>query len=232
MKIVICDDEIQYVNALKKHIEEYMKKRLLSFEIYTFTDPTEIIAGGVTCDLAFLDIQMEKANGISVAKELKKRNSKMIIFFITSYNEYQDDAMDLRAFRFFEKPFKAERLYSGLDKAMEYLSETYVDFYLQDGKAQQRILVDNIMYLENRNRKTILYEAECNYVTREKLEQWADKLPHSFFYRVHKSFIVNLHCVDRYNYTELYLNDGTRIPVSSRKQADFHKYWFSYLRRR
>ena len=65
-------------------------------------------------DLAFLDIQMDEVNGITLAKELKKRNSKIALFFVTNYDEYQDDAMDVNAFRFFSKPFDVGRLYSGL----------------------------------------------------------------------------------------------------------------------
>lgn len=232
MKIIICDDEIQYLNDLKKHIEEYMHNRYRKFDIDTATAPQDILNKNDSYDLAFLDIQMDDIDGISLAKELKKRNNKIIIFFVTSYNEYQDDAMDLRAFRFFQKPFNAERLYSGLDKAMEYINETYVDCYLQDGKDQTKILIDDIKYIERQNRKVYLNEINGQHITSENFEDWTAKLPHNFFYQVHKSFLVNLHYVDRYNYTELYLTDGTRIPIASRKQADFHKYWFSYLRRR
>lgn len=231
MKIIICDDELQYLTDLKKHIEEYMNNRYIKFDIDTYTDPSLVLNTDISYDIAFLDIQMEKFDGISLAKELKQRNNKVIIFFVTSYDEYQDDAMDLHAFRFFEKPFNAERLYLGLDKAMEYINETYIEFYLCDGKRQTKILVDDIIYIEHQNRKVFLNEKNGSHITTENLVEWKAKLPHSFFYQVHKSFIVNLHYVEEYNYTELYLIGGRRIPIASRKQADFHKYWFTYLRR-
>lgn len=232
MRILICDDEIKYLTDLKVHVEEYMNNRFLKFAIDTNTNPCEILNNGNSYDLAFLDIEMENINGISLAKELKQRNSKIAIFFVTSYNQYQDEAMDLRAFRFFEKPFNPERLYSGLDKAMEYIDEAYVDFYLYNDKSQHKILVDDVMYIEYQNRKVILNSTHGKYATKGKLEEWGELLPNTFFYQVHKSFLVNLHYVDRYNYTELFLNNGDRIPIASRKQADFHKYWFAYLRRR
>lgn len=43
---------------------------------------------------------MPDIDGISVAKELKNRNQKIVIFFVTAFDEYQDEAMDLHAFRF------------------------------------------------------------------------------------------------------------------------------------
>ena len=219
MKILICDDEIKYLTNLKVHVEEYMNNRFIKFTIDTSTNPTEIFDNDTAYDLAFLDIEMNEINGISLAQELKQRNGKVVIFFVTSYNKYQDDAMDLRAFRFFEKPFNPERLYSGLDKAMEYIDESYVDFYLYSDKSHH-------------NRKVVLNSTHGKYITKEKLEDWCELLPNTFFYQVHKSFLVNLHYVNRYNYSELFLNNGDRIPIASRKQSDFHKYWFAYLRRR
>lgn len=232
LKILICDDEIKYVTDLKVHIEEYMKNRFIGFSIDTATDPEEVLKNKEAYDLVFLDIQMSEIDGISLARELKLRNGKVVVFFVTSFNQYQDDAMDLRAFRFFEKPFDPNRLYAGLDKAMEYIDESYVDFFLQNDNSQHRVFVDEVRYIERQNRKVILYTNTDQYVTSRKFEEWCDLLPSSFFYQVHKSFLVNLHYVERYNYDELILTDGTNIPIASRKQADFHKYWFMYLRRR
>lgn len=232
MRILICDDEKKYIQDLKVHIEEYMNNRFVKFTLDFTTDPHDILNSNRSYELVFLDIQMNEINGISLAKELKIRNGKVVIFFITSYNQYQDDAMDLKAFRFFEKPFDPERLYSGLEKAMEYIDESYVDFYLCSDKSQCRVLVDDVIYVERQNRKVVLNTVQGQYITSKKLEECCEVLPSSFFYQVHKSFLVNLHYVDRYNYTELILNNGERIPVASRKQADFHKYWFQYLRRR
>ena len=231
MKILICDDESQYVERLKTHVQEYMRNRGIACSVYSVTDPSAVMDSTLSFDLAFLDIQMP-TDGITVAKELKRRNSKVAIFFVTSYSEYQDDAMDLRAFRFFEKPFDAERLYSGLDKAMEYIDGAYVDVYLFNEGAQRRVLVDDILYVTRENRRTLMVTKDASFFTRESFDEWCEKLPALFFYPVHKSFFVNLHYVEKYSYSELLLSDGTRIPVAPRRQADFHRYWFEYLRRR
>ena len=124
-----------------------MKNRFIEPDITAVTSPSQIMDGNTSYDLAFLDIQMEGIDGITLAKELKKRNSKTALFFITNYDEYQDDAMDLQAFRYFSKPFNVIRLYSGLDKAMEYIDGAYVDIFLHGDNAQQRILIDDILYI-------------------------------------------------------------------------------------
>ena len=232
MKILICDDEKQYLDVLCAHVQEYMSKRFIECEIIRATSPLEVIDQDLRYDLAFLDIQMEGMDGISLAKELKNYNSKLALFFVTNYEEYQDDAMDLRAFRFFSKPFDVGRLYSGLDKAMEYIDGAYIDIFLHGENAQQRIMVDDILYITRSNRKVELKTTLQSVTTRESFDDLCQKMPPLFFYQVHKSFCVNLHYVKQYSYSELYLTDGTRIPVAPRKQSSFHKFWFEYLRRR
>lgn len=232
MKILICDDEQQYIDKLKKHIEEFMRCRCANFEIHTANNSMSVVNSKEIYQLAFLDIQMTELDGISLAKILKERNSKIIIFFVTSYNIYQDDAMDLRAFRFFEKPYNTERLYSGLEKAMEYIDESYIDFYIYTNNEHKKILIDEVIYVERANRQVTLITTKGNYTTRETFDEWCEILQNSFFYIVHKSFIINLHYVTSYKYSEVFMQNNIRIPIASRRQADFHKFWFAYLRRR
>ena len=230
MKILLCDDQSNYLDELRLHVEEYMKNHFIKPEYVVSTSAEEIIASKDIFDLAFLDIQMGDIDGLTVAKELKRRNNKVVIFFVTNYPEFQDDAMDLRVFRFFEKPFDVNRLYSGLDKALEYLDETYIDVYLAQGGTHLKVLVDDIYYIKRENREIIVVTKNGEYKTTQTLEYWKEKLPNTFFYLVHKSFLINLHYVTKYSYTEVFINEDIRISVATRKQADFHKYWFMYLR--
>ena len=140
MKILICDDEIKYAEILRDHISEYMKNRMINFHFTLATDPEKVLNGNYYYDLAFLDIQMAGMNGIELAKKLKSANGKIALFFVTNFDGYQDDAMDLHAFRYFSKPFDIQRLYAGLNKAMEYIDGAYVDLYLYGQEDQHKIL--------------------------------------------------------------------------------------------
>lgn len=233
MKVLICDDEYNNLEILKKYISEYVAAHCLKADICSTTSSKDVFKNDVVYDLAFLDIQMPDIDGIAVAKELKSRNQKVVIFFVTAFDEYQDEAMDLHAFRFFEKPFDAQRLYASLDKALQYIDETYVDLFLYNCGEDKKILVDDIVYIRRENRKIILYTKDGNeYVTRRNLNEWMEELPNTFFYLVHKSFLVNLHYITKNSYSNIELNNCIEVPVASRKQVDFHKYWFQYLKRR
>lgn len=231
MRILICDDEQKFVNDLKFHIERYMQTHLINAEITTTVSPEEILKGDSVYDLAFLDIQMPGVDGITLGKELKSRNSKLILFYVTAYSDYLDEAMDLQIFRYFYKPFDEKRLYASLDRAMEYLDESYVDIIVEGGKESVKIPVDDIVYVRRENRKITVFTVDKEYVCKSGFDEILSKLPNTFFYLVHKSFLVNIHHITKYSYTEIYVGD-TRISVATRKQADFHKFWFDYVKRR
>ena len=229
MKILLCDDDKKSLDKLTVTVENYMKNRMFQYLIISTTSSKAIIENDEIYDLAFLDIQMEEVDGLKLAESLKKRNENIIIFFVTNHNEFQDDAMDLRIFRFFNKPFDEERVYAGLDKAMTYLNTNLVDIYLKDGKEHIKVFVNDICYVKRENRKVYIVTKSKTYETNENLENWIEKLPQTYFYLVHNSFFVNLHYITKYSYTELIVNND-RISIATRKQADFRKYWFNYLR--
>lgn len=231
MRILICDDEQKFVDELKFHIERYMQTHLINAEITTTVSPEEILKGDTVYDLAFLDIQMPGVDGITLGKELKNRNSKLILFYVTAYSDYLDEAMDLQIFRYFYKPFDEKRLYLSLDRAMEFLDESYIDIILTGGRESVKIPVDDILFVRRENRKITVFTVDNEYVCKSGFDEIISKLPNTFFYLVHNSFLVNVHHITKYSYGEIYVGK-TRISVATRKQADFHKFWFDYVKRR
>lgn len=58
---------------------------------------------------------MQGVNGIYVGSELKKQNENTIIFIVTSYMEYLDDAMRFQVFRYLSKPLDSQRFFRNMD---------------------------------------------------------------------------------------------------------------------
>lgn len=231
MRILICDDEECYIQPLRKCLEQYMAEHSIPFDITELSQPQIVLTSKEVFDIAFLDIQMEGVDGLTLAKELRRRNRNTALFFITNYEGYQDSAMDLQALRYFTKPFDQDRLTSGLDKALEYIDGAYVDVFLYSSGVQQRVQVDDILYLTLEGRKVAIQTDKNRFLVTGKLDDWLERFPHTFFRQPHKSFLVNLHHVDRYAYSELQMSDGTRIPIAPKKQPEFRHAWFEYIGR-
>lgn len=231
MRILICDDEEHDIVPLRECLEKYMQERNIPCEIRMTTSPEKAAASKEVFDIAFLDIQMEGLDGLALAQELRRRNTKTALFFITNYDGYQDSAMDLQALRYFTKPFDQDRLTSGLDKALEYIDGAYVDIFLYSKGVQKRIAVEDVLYLTLEGRKVAVQTAHDRYLVTGKLEDWLERFPHTFFRQCHKSFLVNLHHVELYSYSVLSMSNGARIPISPKKQPEFRRAWFEYIGR-
>lgn len=229
MKIAICDDNHVYVDEIKRMTEGFLENEISELQIYPFYNSEELYHSTETFDIAFLDIEMPPYSGIEVAKKLKEANPHIIIFIITSHNQYLDDAMDLNVFRYIQKPLDAKRLKAGLEKALKRIDDTIINFYLKQGKVSNSVTSNDIIYIETVGRSTKVVTVSSEYLSENKMAFWKEKLIASFFYRVHKSYIVNMNYITDYQRDSLVLFKKYQVPISYRKQAEFRKVFLSYI---
>ncbi len=231
MKILVCDDERQYVDEIKRHIEIFMQEHNISADYYTFDNGQAALQNPQYYDIAFLDVEIDSSNGIDLGKQLKLVNPNIVIFIITAYDKYLDDAMDLNVLRFLSKPLDTERLYAGLEKAINIIDTNILSVLLDDNKNYINLAVQDILYVEIVNRKIKVVTKDKVIFSKTQISFWKEKLVASFFYQTHKSFIVNIKHIKNYSKQELLMDNGDVIPVAFRKQAAFHKYFVSYYAR-
>lgn len=229
---IICDDEDCCIETIEKYLVKYCEEHKITCFYDCFNTAEEAINSDVTYNIAFLDVEMGEINGLKIAEHLKQKNKNIIVFFITDYEKYIDDAMNLFALRFIKKPLDYTRFYSGLDKAIELINEDVVEFYLKDSKKLLKIKSNEIIYIETIGHKTKVVTDNGVYYSGDLIDFWQKKLTHSSFYRIHKSFILNLDYINEYQRIEVKLSNGDIIPVSYRNQTAFRKYFYDYLKRR
>lgn len=113
MKIIICDDEKEYVDIVQQKVNSFLEEKNIVAEYTLYTDCQELMENSTEVfDMAFLDIEMGDIKGIQVAEKLKEANPHIVVFIITSYDHYLDEAMDLNVFRYIKKPLDEKRVFS------------------------------------------------------------------------------------------------------------------------
>ena len=229
MKIAICDDDKTYVDEIENCVRHLLQDRKISADFDLYFSSEKIYDSDSFYDVAFLDVEMEPYTGIEVAEKLKSINPYIIVFIITSYDKYLDEAMDLNVFRYIKKPLDVYRLKVGLDKAIESIDNTVYTFFLKQEKTSKSVNSNDIVYIETMGRFTKVVTTNGEYISDHKIDFWKEKLVASFFYQVHKSFIINLKHMTNYKRDAVTLLNKYEIPISYRKQSDFRSYFLRYF---
>ena len=234
MRIAICDDEKRICAILA----EKVGKICPGAEIITYASGKELLNADELPDILLLDIRMPEISGMDVAKILRDRDWRKILIFITGEEDQVFHSFDLQAFHFLVKPVADEKLKEVLDNARKEL-ERYGDISgkqdkcieIQSGTSHIRINLSQFLYAEVYDRKTILHMKKENIEYYGQLSA-LEGLVGKDFYRIHRSYLVNMKYVERYDRTSVTTLGGDNIPIARREYDGFLKAYMEYSRRR
>ncbi len=220
VKCVAIDDEPLALDVIRQFCH-----RLGGIELSAFTNPCEgmeyIIANKP--EIVFLDIEMDDADGRTIAARLPEDTC---FIFTTAYLHYALDGFDLDAVDYLHKPFSYSRFQSAFDKAMRRLGRKRMQSSGQSIVVKQEysninIPLDDIFYVEAMEGYSKIFRASGGcVVTRMILKNLLQMLPEEDFVRIHRSFIVPRHKIKSFNKREVYLNNGTVLPIGRQYAAD------------
>ena len=98
-------------------------------------------------------------NGIYVGNELKKANRNVIVFVVTSYSEYLDEAMRFHVFRYLSKPLDKQRFFRNLKDALAYYNSITLKIPVETKQAVYSFPASQIIAIEAQGRKVIVHTA-------------------------------------------------------------------------
>ena len=223
-QIVICDDDQSFIQDLKINLERYAADTGREFCFFEFHDGIELLENyQPDFDLIFMDIKMEKLNGLKTAEEIRKTDSTVGLFFLTSLSQYVWKGYEYGAINYLLKPMKYGRLKMELDRFFSrYLGreEGYLSFSNDNGK--YKVLYKNLRYAETQKRNVLLHFDGQEQVIYKNMKEIASLLEaQRQFARCHASFIVNMAYVKSVENLEAVLTTGERVPISQPKRKKF-----------
>ena len=107
IKVVLCDDEKKQRNTIKKYLDEICKEVNIEYVLLEFESGEKLLKEYPSdIDLAILDIQMDRLNGMDTAREIRKFDTNVDIIFITADSSFMQDGYEVRAYRYLLKPVR------------------------------------------------------------------------------------------------------------------------------
>ena len=224
VKIAICDDEETLILDLKEQLDRYGRETGRELCLLEYHDGSELLAHyQPDLDLIFMDIRMEKVNGLKAAEEIRKVDSTVGIMFLTSLSQYVWKGYEYGAVNYLLKPVKYGRLKMELDRFFSRYQgkeEPYFTFANDSGKF--KVLYKNLRYAETSKCNVLLhFEDQDQVIYKNMKEVWGLVEQQSQFCRCHASFVVNLSFVKSVEGLEAVLATGERVPISQPKHKEF-----------
>ena len=213
-KIAVCDDSAgdrDYITALTKqwaerggHLLELSQFVSAENFLFEYSDKGDY-------DILLLDIEMGPMDGVSLAKRLRRENEILQIVFITGYSDYISEGYEVAALHYLMKPVKEDKLLAVLDRAADRLHKAERVLTLESGGEMARVPLRQIRYIDVRLNYATIHAKE-DYTVKKSLGEIAAALDERF-YRVGRSAVINLTCVSRVTKTDIYLDDGSVVPL-------------------
>lgn len=204
------------------------------------------LARTVEPDLIFLDIHLGDLDGLTVARELLSGGRRMLIVFATAYDRYAIEAFEINAVDYILKPFSRERVVRTLERARQVLLEKTAAQCFKTGlydlmagewarcqdkdKRLQRIpayarhrlhLLEprEVLFCCAEGGDVLIVTGEGRFKAGWSLHELQARLEDQYFYRTHRSFLVNLQKIHQIvpwfkGAYKLVMDGGLEVPVS------------------
>lgn len=228
MRIGICDDQKQIGEYIRVVVQVTMDVLQLKNQIFVFTNPLELIALEERLDILFLDIEMPQMDGLTAAARMNEKCKDIKIIYLTSHDEYMQEAFKVKAFRYLFKSCAAEEITEALLEAVRELSDSG-GVLIEVNQKVSMIPYKEIYYIESLGDDIALCVKEERVCLKKTLCSMQQQLNKTFF-QCHKSYVVNLLQIHKISEKEIILENGERIPVSVRKKTALKTAYHDYIR--
>ena len=231
MQVAICDDDALIRNQINKYLHDFFAKIHLNCpEIVMYEDGESLLSDSHEKDIVFLDVEMTGLNGIHVGKELRKANKNVIIFIVSAFPEYLDDAMRFHVFRYLSKPIEKHRFFHNMKDALQLYNTFSVKIPIETKDGFQIIASTDIVAIEAQARKIIVHTLSQKYESTQTMTYWMTQLQGNCFFQTHRSFIVNMMHVNGFNHELVYLhNNQVTAYLTKRKYTEFKNTYLLYI---
>lgn len=223
--IGICDDDMAFGCQIEKYLQEYASREKLVFDITIFLSGDEylqFLGEEPPLDILFLDIEFGGGtDGVIVGKELRSdlKNETTQIVYVSAMESYALQLFQNRPIGFLIKPVERQDIERIMKEYIRVFGQSSRNFFEYGiGRKKFRVREDEIIYFQCVGRKVEITTGKGEraefYGNMEEVEV---KLNGDNFWRIHKSYIVNVSFILEFRAEGICLTNGEVLPVSRRR---------------
>lgn len=253
MNVLIIEDEVPAAEKLERYLLKYYSTTVIAARLNSVADAVAWLRDHQEqVDLIFMDIQLIDGLSFQIFQQVQVRKP---VIFITAFNEFALDAFKVNSIDYLLKPItftdlsnslkKLESLREQLqwnDSKTRQLSDVFSSnktkdyknrFMVKLGDHIRSITTDQISLFYADGRDVYLVTTQNRkFIVDYTLETLEDLLDPAVFYRVNRTFILNIHAIKD---VMMYSNSRLKISLTqefdkeiivSREKVNPFKEWF------
>lgn len=221
-KIAVAEDEEIFAEELRNYLSCYEKESGEQFSVTFYKDGDDLVQDYQSqFDLILMDIQMKFMNGMCAAEEIRARDSKVAIIFITNMTQYAVKGYEVDAMDYILKPVKYFTFSQKLQRVLSRIRqrrEAFLSVAVKGG--MYKIPIEELLYIESQGH-TLNYHTQKEVISvRANISDMEPELRKYGFSQINKGCIVNMKYVDTVMNGECFLN-GESLPVARNRKKSF-----------
>lgn len=151
-------------------------------------------------DLLLIDINLGDISGTTLASAVHKLMPESEIVFATAYNTYAEKAFEVEALYYLLKPYSEDKVKQMMDRYHQKKRTEHPEMKkagiskipLTIEKKTFMVCLKDVVYIESQNRNCVIHTKNEKYTDHNTLNYYEERLQSKGFFRIQKSFIVNL----------------------------------------
>ncbi len=224
---IIIDDEEMATKVIAKHLENVPDFKIVG--VFHSAVEAFLVVEDLQVDVMFLDIQMPKMTGLSMLKMLKRQPLTVLT---TAHREYALEGFQLEVVDYLLKPIGLNRFLQTISRIKRLLavnnqpidrekkgvevqtenSESLDHIFIKSERAFLKIDFVTILHIEAIKNHIKIVTATGTHISLMPISEFETKLPPKDFIRIHRSYIINMAQVKRFDNNSI-TNDAGVFPI-------------------
>lgn len=219
IKCIIIDDE----PLARKGLQGYLEKIDFLELVGVCEDAIQLnsLLKQQQADLLFLDIEMPYVTGIDF---LKNTPNVPKVIFTTAYEQYAIKGYELDVLDYLLKPISFERFLKAANKAYDYFAGIATPqnnyLFIKTDNKLEKVNLQELLFVEAMENYVALYTSDKKLITHSTLKALQEKLPAGQFIQPHKSYLVNIQCIQSIEGNILHVAGKYQIPISKYQKEE------------
>lgn len=223
LRIAICDDNIPITSEIEHLLLLISNKHGIQIDIDIFFDGLSLynkIQSGLIFDLIYIDIEMEKLDGIETAHLIRNLQLPTLLIYISAYQTYFKQLFEVEPFRFISKPIDKQLFNQYFYAAYKKLNKQKLFFTFNFNQIANKVPISDIIFIESKGRYIILHTIHHQYRFIEKLNNIEPFFLSNDlnFLRIHQSYIINPYYIRSICLAKVTMYNNYTLSISNKYQ--------------